>query len=66
MTSQERKKVIMKGWEVAGISGAVEKGITGLPSLDPFYDIDPLSTTSFVIESEINESIPVASEQQSM
>ena len=66
MTSQEGKKVIMKGWEVAGISGAVEKGIAGLPSLDPFDDIDPLSTTPFVIKSEINEFISVASEQQNM
>ena len=63
MTSAEGKKVNMKGWEVAGISGAVKEGIAGLPSLDPFDDIDPLSSPPMVIE---NETSPLDKEHQNM
>lgn len=42
MTSSEGRIVCLKGWKVSGISGAVEKGLNGMPSLDPFNDIDPL------------------------
>ena len=34
--------VRMKGWEKSGINNAIVKGINGLPSLNPFKDIDPL------------------------
>jgi len=63
MTSEEGRKVNMKGWEVAGISGAVNEGIAGLPSLDPFDDIDPLSSSPMVIE---NETSPLDKDHQNM
>ena len=42
MTSDDGKQVCLKGWQVAGIKDAVAKGMSGLPSLDPFNDIDPM------------------------
>lgn len=42
-TSPEGKDIILKGWEKAGITNAVAKGINGLESLDPFDSIDPLA-----------------------
>ena len=50
MTPPAGQAVSLKGWKVAGITEAVEKGSTGLPSLDPFHDIDPLSFTPNVDE----------------
>ena len=41
-TSPEAKEIISKGWEQAGITDAVAKGMGGLESLDPFDSIDPL------------------------
>ena len=46
MTSPDSQAVSLKGWKVAGITEAVQKGLNGLPSLDPFHDIDPLSITA--------------------
>ena len=43
---------MLKGWEVSGIKGAVEHGVTKLPNLDPFDDIDP------TLEEDCND-IPV-------
>ena len=45
MTSPDGQTVLPKGWKVAGITEAVEKGLHGLLSLDPFYEIGPLSFT---------------------
>ena len=36
----EGKKVCLKGWEVCGIKGAVKLGVTKLPNLGLFDDID--------------------------
>ena len=47
MTSNEGKQVCLKGWQVAGIKNAVAKGMSGLPSLDPFNDIDPMLVHGF-------------------
>ena len=44
MTSSEGGDVCLKGWKVAGILDAAEKGLEELPNLDPFHDIDPLAT----------------------
>ena len=41
MTSQNGQAVSLKGWKVAGVTEAVQKSLNGLPSLDPFHDIDP-------------------------
>ena len=42
VTSSAGRDVSMKGWEKIGIYNAIVKGINGLPSLNPFKDIDPL------------------------
>ena len=67
MTSEEGRQVNVKGWEVSGILGAVEKGITGLPTLDPFDDIDPLSDSpSIIMENQTNETTALDSEYRMM
>ena len=57
MTSPAGTAVSLKGWEVADITDAVKKGTSGLPSLDPFHDIDPLSFIPFAIEEDNSETI---------
>ena len=42
MTSDEGRKVCLKGWEVSGIKAVVEQGLSKLPCLDPFNNIDPM------------------------
>ena len=42
MTSDEGRKVCLKGWEVSVIMAAVEQGLSKLPCLDSFSDIDPM------------------------
>ena len=53
MTSGDGKTICLKGWEVAGIAGAVSKGLAEMAHIDPFHDIDPLSDTHFEIEASI-------------
>ena len=50
MTSPAGRPVSLKGWEVAGITEAVGNSISGLLSLDPFHDTDPLSFTPVAAE----------------
>ena len=63
----------MRGWEVSGIKAAVEQGLSKLPCLDPFSDIDPMvendsdiqtinarvisEVSKYVSECECNEEI---------
>ena len=42
MTSGKGRKMCLKGWELSGIKAAVEQGLSKLPCLDPFSDIDPM------------------------
>ena len=56
MTSSGGREVCLKGWKVAGILDAAERGLDGLPNLDPFYDIDPLATSDSLEEVDGNES----------
>ena len=42
MMSADWKQICLKVWKVAGITKAVKKGLSGLESLDPFDDIDPM------------------------
>ena len=46
MTKESGKNTIKSAWRTAGITEALESGINGLPSLDPFQEIDPLLETS--------------------
>ena len=57
MTSPTGKAVSLKAWEVAGITDAVKKGTSGLSSLDPFHDIDPLSFMPVAIEEDNSKTI---------
>ena len=56
MASSEGRDVFLKGWKVAGILDAAEKGLEELPNLDPFHDIDPLATSDSLEEVDGNES----------
>ena len=64
MTSPSGKAVSLIGWEVAGITDAIKQGTSGLPSLDPFHDIDPLSFTPVAIEED--NSLSIVGEQREM
>jgi len=44
LTSAKGKEIILSGWRAAGILGAVEQGMDKLPTLDPFEDLEPLTT----------------------
>ena len=46
MTKESGKNSIKSAWRTTGITEALESGINGLPSLDPFQEIDPLLETS--------------------
>ena len=51
------KAISLKGWEVAGITNAIKKGTSWLPSLDPLHDIDKLSFIPVAIEEDNSETI---------
>ena len=42
MTSDEGKPITQNGWKSAGIKDALRMGNRSTPSLDSFFDIDPL------------------------
>ena len=42
MTSLRGKNVILKGWKKADINNGIEIETAGLPSLDPFDEVDPI------------------------
>ena len=52
MVEEDERKVCMKGWEKAGIKEAVQKGMAGLPNLDPFKDIDPITESDAELNSQ--------------
>ena len=56
MTNEIGRKVCLKGWEVSGIQGAVDKGMAGLPNLDPFEEID-LKATDLQLNTASIETI---------
>ena len=55
VTSSAGRDACMKGWEKIGIYNAIVKGINGLPSLNPFKDIDPLLNVIRYDESILDE-----------
>ena len=63
MTSPAGKAVSLKCWEVAGMTNAVKKGTSGLPSLNHFHDIDPLPFIPVAIE---DNSETINGEQREM
>jgi len=42
MTTAQGKEIIDSGWKAAGITDAVRVGLSELPPIDPFNDIDPI------------------------
>ena len=42
MTTTAAQNVIQSGWKAAGITEALQVGVKGLRSFDPFQEIDPL------------------------
>ena len=52
MVEEDGRKVCMKGWEKAGIKEAVQKGMAGLPNLDPFNDTDPITESDADLYSQ--------------
>lgn len=75
MSTEAGKIVVINGWKRAGIYDSVSMGSNGLPSLDPFNDLNPLlpecrsfsENTSlsslFPIELECFKNKPVADEE---
>ena len=43
MTTTAAQNVIQSGWKTAGITEALQVGVKGLGSVDPFQEIDPLT-----------------------
>ena len=42
MTTAQGKEIIDSGWKAAGIADAIRVGLSELPPIDPFNDIDPI------------------------
>ena len=53
MTSDQGKSIIKNGWRASEIIGVIESGLTNLPSIDPFPDIDPLITEPTISNNEL-------------
>ena len=51
LTSEKGQEVIANGWRSAGITEAISVGSQGLPSLDPFQNIDPLDEEMSIFEA---------------
>ena len=66
MTSPDGQAVLLKGWKVAGITEAVQKGLNGLPFLDPFHDINPLSFTPNAEDDTFQNDHDEEDEKQSL
>ena len=64
MTKESGKNTIKSAWRTAGITEALESGINGLPSLDPFQEIDPLLETSNEENQPNLSSITCLTEEQ--
>ena len=57
LSSNEGKEVILSGWRSSGIADAIEMGSAGLPSLDPYLEIDQLCE-SYEIDQGISNDNP--------
>ena len=57
LNNNEGKEVILSGWRSSGIADAIEMGSAGLPSLDPYLEIDQLCE-SYEIDQGISNDNP--------
>ena len=56
MTSNHGKKVILSEWQKSGIADAINLGLSNLPPIDPFNDIEPISNLPEEAFSILEES----------
>jgi hypothetical protein len=57
MSSAVGREVCLKGWQVTGIKEAIDLGLSNLPVLDPFEDIDPMVEGSVELQTVGSRSI---------
>lgn len=66
MTTDVGRDVCLKGWQVAGIKSAVESGLSSLPVLDPFEEIDPMEGVNTELQTaalhDIQEGVKYVSQ----
>ena len=64
MTSSEGSIVCLTGWKVSGVPNAVEKGLSEMPSLDPFNDLDPLfdhfDSSEISLDSALDQTMHIS------
>ena len=51
ISNDEGKEIVASGWKKAGIFDTIKLGSSGLPSLDPFADICPLTKSLLLREN---------------
>ena len=51
LTSPRAKDIIIKGWKKSGIWDALKLGSRGLPSIDPFKEIEPMDS-DYIVQTE--------------
>ena len=60
LTSPRAKDVIIGGWKKSGIWDAVKLGSRGLPSINPFKEIEPMDS-DYIVRIDID---PVAKDNE--
>ena len=60
LTSPRAKDVIIRGWKKSGICDALKLELRGLPSIDPFKEIEPMDS-DYIVQIEID---PVAKDNE--
>ena len=60
LTSPRAKDVIIRGWKKSGICDALKLELRGLPSIDPFKEIEPMDS-DYIVQIEID---PVAEDNE--
>ena len=53
LTSPRAKDVIIRGWKKSGICDALKLELRGLPSIDPFKEIEPMDS-DYIAQIEID------------
>ena len=57
MTSDEGKPIIQNAWKSAGVEDDLRMGKGNMPSLDPFFDINPLLAPLIQPQAAMDEKI---------
>ena len=56
LTSSRAKDVIIGGWKKSGIMDAIKLGSKGLPSIDPFAEIEPMDS-AYTVQIDIDPAV---------